>query len=202
MKNPAAWFVSDRWGSLRLASWLSFLPACLPWHQPGWAQEAAFSRCASALPMTARNTPPSTRRDPGTVQCLGDLLFFFFSVQSWRPGAGHCGHGFCKATKLLLLCKGKVLKGWGSTQGNYRGGGKGVAGHEWEEVIGLVFFLSILHGGGKIIPKDATFLQMTLFCTRLEQNLLVLTKVENILFVQRIMNSLTFFRFWVSRGKL
>lgn len=62
------------------------------------------------------------------------------------------------------------------------------------------FFLSILHAGGKIIPKDATFLQMSLFCARLEQNLLVLTKVENILFVGRIMNSLTFFRFWVLPG--
>lgn len=49
MKNPAASFVSYRWGSLGPASRPSFLPAHLPWpapprHQLGWARKAAFSR--------------------------------------------------------------------------------------------------------------------------------------------------------------
>lgn len=73
-------------------------------------------------------------------------------------------------------------------------------GHEWEEAIGLVFSLVFFMLEARY-PEDATFLQMSLFCARLEQNLLVLTKLENILFVGRIINSLTFYRFWISPGE-
>lgn len=45
-----------------------------------------------------------------------------------------------------------TVLGWGSTQGNYRGGGMMLWATNRRRLLGF-FFLSVLHAGGKIISR-------------------------------------------------